>query len=82
MVVHSLKDLPTSLPDGLAIAAMCEREDPRDAIIFHPRYSAGTKLASLPPGSIVGTSSLRRVVRRDRKKKKKKKKKKKREREK
>ncbi len=62
LVVHSLKDLPTKLPDGLVIAAMCEREDPRDAIIFHPSLPAGTRLETLEAGSVVGTSSLRRVV--------------------
>jgi hydroxymethylbilane synthase len=63
LVVHSLKDLPTTLPPGLVIAAMCEREDPRDAVLFHPSLPAGTSLAALPAGSVVGTSSLRRVVR-------------------
>ncbi|MGD0497713.1 MAG: hydroxymethylbilane synthase [Bryobacteraceae bacterium] len=53
VAVHSLKDLPTDLPDGLALAAVPEREDPRDAI-------AGKRLAKLPPGAKVGTSSLRR----------------------
>lgn len=53
IAVHSLKDLPTELPDGLVIAATPEREDPRDAIV-------GKKLADLPAGARVGTSSLRR----------------------
>src|SRR3978361_1249837 len=53
LAVHSLKDLPTELPEGLVLAAVPEREDPRDAII-------GKKLAELPPGAKVGTSSLRR----------------------
>jgi hydroxymethylbilane synthase len=52
--VHSMKDLPTSEPDGLAIAAVLEREDPRDALIG----AAG--LPALPAGALVGTSSLRR----------------------
>jgi hydroxymethylbilane synthase len=38
-VVHSLKDLPTTLPDGLAVGAICEREDPRDAVIFRSDLS-------------------------------------------
>lgn len=41
LVVHSLKDLPTTLPPKLVIGAMCEREDPRDAVIFHPRFPQG-----------------------------------------
>ena len=53
LAVHSLKDLPTELPDGLVLAAVPEREDPRDAI-------AGKRLNELPPGARVGTSSLRR----------------------
>uniref|UniRef100_A0A182NSX9 hydroxymethylbilane synthase n=1 Tax=Anopheles dirus TaxID=7168 RepID=A0A182NSX9_9DIPT len=58
-VVHSLKDLPTSLPLGMAIGAVLEREDPRDALVLNERHR-GCTLASLPRGSIVGTSSLRR----------------------
>uniref|UniRef100_A0A182QUV5 hydroxymethylbilane synthase n=1 Tax=Anopheles farauti TaxID=69004 RepID=A0A182QUV5_9DIPT len=58
-VVHSLKDLPTSLPLGMAIGAVLEREDPRDALVLNERHRECT-LASLPRGSIVGTSSLRR----------------------
>jgi hydroxymethylbilane synthase len=53
LAVHSLKDLPTELPEGLVLAAVPEREDPRDAII-------GKKLDELPQGARVGTSSLRR----------------------
>jgi hydroxymethylbilane synthase len=55
LAVHSLKDLPTELPEGLVLAAVPEREDPRDAVI-------GKKLADLPPGAKVGTSSLRRAA--------------------
>jgi len=58
LAVHSLKDVPTRLPDGLEIAAISEREDPRDVLIL-PAGRAGT-LATLPPGARVGTSSLRR----------------------
>uniref|UniRef100_A0A182JS32 hydroxymethylbilane synthase n=1 Tax=Anopheles christyi TaxID=43041 RepID=A0A182JS32_9DIPT len=58
-VVHSLKDLPTSLPLGMAIGAVLEREDPRDALVLNERHH-GCTLATLPRGSIVGTSSLRR----------------------
>lgn len=53
LAVHSLKDLPTELPAGLVLAAIPEREDPRDALV-------GKRLADLPPGARVGTSSLRR----------------------
>src|SRR5437763_2153303 len=53
LAVHSLKDLPTELPDGLTLAAIPPREDPRDALV-------GKKLADLAQGAKVGTSSLRR----------------------
>jgi len=55
VAVHSLKDLPTELPEGLVLAAVPEREDPRDAVV-------GRKLAELPLGARVGTSSLRRAA--------------------
>jgi hydroxymethylbilane synthase len=58
LAVHSLKDVPTRLPDGLVIAAVTEREDPRDVLIGREGISGG--LADLPPGARVGTSSLRR----------------------
>jgi hydroxymethylbilane synthase len=58
LAVHSLKDVPTRLPDGLVIAAIGEREDPRDALLL-PNGAAGS-LGSLAPGARVGTSSLRR----------------------
>lgn len=57
--VHSLKDLPTELPEGLALGAILEREDPRDVLVVNPVTEA-EDLASLPAGSRVGTSSLRR----------------------
>ena len=57
--VHSLKDLPTEMPRGLEIVAMLPREDPRDVLIVNDGVGAAT-LADLPPGSRVGTSSLRR----------------------
>lgn len=59
IAVHSLKDLPTESPDGLLVAAVLEREDPRDALVVNGRILAAS-LAELPPGSRVGTSSLRR----------------------
>ena len=55
LAVHSLKDVPTALPEGLRIAAVLERADPRDALV-----SNGPRLLDLPPGSRVGTTSLRR----------------------
>ncbi|GBP97286.1 Porphobilinogen deaminase [Eumeta japonica] len=60
-VVHSLKDLPTSLPEGLAIGAVFEREDPRDALVLRADLKEHS-LATLPPGSVIGTSSLRRTA--------------------
>lgn len=56
LAVHSLKDVPMILPEGFALAAIGEREDPRDALVSN-RYH---RLSELPPGAIVGTSSLRR----------------------
>jgi hydroxymethylbilane synthase len=58
LAVHSLKDVPTRLPDGLMLAAVTEREDPRDVVIGREGVSAG--LHQLPAGARVGTSSLRR----------------------
>ncbi len=55
LAVHSMKDLPTELPSGLKIAAIPEREDPRDAML-------GCTLAGLPREAKVGTSSLRRAA--------------------
>jgi hydroxymethylbilane synthase len=57
VAVHSLKDVPAELRAGLAIVAVPTRADPRDAIVSR----SGTGLDALPPGSRVGTSSLRRV---------------------
>lgn len=56
VAVHSLKDLPTQLPEGIALGAVGLREDPRDALVT----SGGMDWASLPQGAIVATSSLRR----------------------
>lgn len=56
LAVHSLKDMPTELPEGLTLAAITERVDPGDALIS-PKYKT---LANLPQGAKVGTSSLRR----------------------
>jgi len=54
--VHSMKDMPTWLPEGLAIGAVLPREDPRDALFS----SHGDSLAALPKGAVLGTASLRR----------------------
>jgi hydroxymethylbilane synthase len=56
LAVHSLKDVPMVLPEGFALAAIGEREDPRDAFVSN-HYR---RLSELPPGAVVGTSSLRR----------------------
>ncbi len=56
LAVHSLKDVPTALPEGLRLCAVLERADPRDALVS----AAGVPFADLPAGSVVGTSSLRR----------------------
>src|ERR1035441_2813848 len=55
LAVHSLKDLPTELPEGLVLAAVREREDARDAVV-------GKRLNDLAAGAKVGTSSLRRAA--------------------
>jgi hydroxymethylbilane synthase len=56
LAVHSMKDVATRLPDGLTIATILKREDPRDAFIS----SAAPNLRALPVGAVIGTSSLRR----------------------
>lgn len=58
VAVHSMKDMPTLLPDGLVIDCLLERADPRDAFLS----SKANSLMSLPQGAIVGTSSLRRAA--------------------
>ena len=58
LAVHSLKDVPTRLPDGLVIGAITVREDPRDVLILAPGRTGS--LAELPAGARIGTSSLRR----------------------
>jgi len=58
LAVHSLKDVPMDLPPGFVLAAVLEREDPRDAFVSN-RHDG---LDALPLGAVVGTSSLRRVV--------------------
>lgn len=56
LAVHSMKDVPTVIPQGLKIAVSTEREDPRDALVS----PSGRKFMDLPGGALVGTSSLRR----------------------
>jgi hydroxymethylbilane synthase len=61
IAVHSLKDLPTNLPEGLMLGCITEREDPADALVVHERHRQ-LSLATLPAGAVVGTSSLRRLA--------------------
>ncbi|EEB15570.1 Porphobilinogen deaminase, putative [Pediculus humanus corporis] len=60
-VVHSLKDLPTSLPPNLTIGAILKREDPRDALVVNKNLNF-KNVSSLPESSVIGTSSLRRCA--------------------
>jgi len=61
LAVHCVKDLPTIVPPGLKIGAILERGEREDCVLFHPKYAKGTKLESLPVGSLIGTSSVRRT---------------------
>ena len=61
IAVHSLKDLPTNLPAGLKLGCITKREDPADALVVNKKNNC-YKLENLPSGSIVGTSSLRRLA--------------------
>src|SRR5207253_151824 len=58
LAVHSMKDMPAELPPGFTLAAISEREDPRDAFVSNDF----AHLAKLPAGAVVGTSSLRRAA--------------------
>ena len=58
IAVHSAKDMPMEFPEGLSIGAVLEREDPRDVLVTR----SGIKAEKLAPGSIIGTSSLRREL--------------------
>jgi hydroxymethylbilane synthase len=63
IAVHSLKDLPTIVPDKLAIAAICEREDARDALVLRNGFAQNhSSLNDLRSGAVVGTSSQRRLA--------------------
>ncbi|MBW4628875.1 MAG: hydroxymethylbilane synthase [Brasilonema octagenarum HA4186-MV1] len=59
--VHSLKDLPTRLPEGLVLAAVTERENPADALVVHKKH-LDKQIDTLPEGAVIGTSSLRRLA--------------------
>lgn len=59
--VHSLKDLPTNLPEGLMLGCVSKRVDPADALVVHEK-NKDKQLETLPPGAVVGTSSLRRLA--------------------
>lgn len=59
LAVHSAKDLPATVPEGLRLAAFPERGDPRDAFLSGGRWSG---LREVPPGTVIGTGSARRVM--------------------
>jgi hydroxymethylbilane synthase len=59
--VHSLKDLPTNLPEGLMLGCVSTRVDPADALVVNEKHQ-DKQLKTFPPGSVIGTSSLRRLA--------------------
>ncbi|RPB29749.1 porphobilinogen deaminase [Terfezia boudieri ATCC MYA-4762] len=59
LIVHSLKDIPTQLPAGCRVDTILAREDPRDVVVMKAG-STYTDISQLPPGSVIGTSSVRR----------------------
>jgi hydroxymethylbilane synthase len=61
LAVHSLKDLPTNLPEGLMLGCVTKRVDPADALVVHEKHK-DKQLDTLPEGSVIGTSSLRRLA--------------------
>jgi len=61
LAVHSLKDLPTNLPEGLVLGVVTERENPADALVVHAKHK-DKQLDTLPAGAVIGTSSLRRLA--------------------
>ncbi|CAG8624298.1 5824_t:CDS:1 [Rhizophagus irregularis] len=61
LVVHSLKDLPTTLPEGMTIAAVLKRENPRDALVIKEGLLYKS-VDELPKGSVIGTGSTRRIA--------------------
>ncbi|KAK7749619.1 porphobilinogen deaminase [Cytospora paraplurivora] len=63
MIVHSLKDMPTTLPEDCVLGCVTKREDPRDVVVFRAGHGGKyKKLADLPKGAVVGTSSIRRAA--------------------
>jgi hydroxymethylbilane synthase len=65
LIVHCVKDMPTTLPEGFALACMTTREDPRDVVVFKESLLAKhdyKSISDLPAGSVVGTSSVRRIA--------------------
>ncbi|KFA63086.1 hypothetical protein S40285_05891 [Stachybotrys chlorohalonatus IBT 40285] len=65
LVVHSLKDMPTSLPEGCVLGCTMSREDPRDVLVIKEdliKERGWKTLAELPEGSVIGTSSVRRIA--------------------
>jgi hydroxymethylbilane synthase len=63
IAVHSLKDLPTVIPERLVVAAICKREDPRDALVLSRKLETSkANLDALPNGATIGTSSPRRLA--------------------
>ncbi len=61
LAVHSLKDLPTNLPEGLILGCVTERVDPADALVVNEKHK-DKQLHTLPEGAVIGTSSLRRLA--------------------
>ncbi len=61
LAVHSLKDLPTKLPDGLILGCVTARVNPADALVVNPKHQ-DKQLDTLPEGAVIGTSSLRRLA--------------------
>jgi len=61
LAVHSLKDLPTNLPEGLMLGCVTKRVDPADALVVHEKHK-DKQLNTLPEGAVIGTSSLRRFA--------------------
>lgn len=62
LAVHSMKDVPSELPDGLTIGAVPARANPYDALVFSKSVHGPSDLGDLPNGAVVGTSSLRRAA--------------------
>jgi len=61
LAVHSLKDLPTNLPEGLILGCVTQRVDPADALVVNEKHK-DKQLDTLPEGAVIGTSSLRRLA--------------------